>query len=322
MSGMTVDADRNEAGVSYDDAVRYWSAVPATVDGMLGGYGGPTSRVPRLDIAHSKRFLANFYPIVTPSLDAAEVRVEEAADGTKRRRLSQGSSAQTQTDAGDGIGRSDATDKHRKLRCVDCGAGIGRVSRDLLVHFADTIDIVEPCRPLCEAVLASEDTRSLQESGKLGNIHVCGIQDFDPTLPASQRSDRGYDILHDSRRHQDGGADRYDFIWNQWCLGQLDDDALIAFLKRCKTAIGSDVSANATEDNDDDDDNTHRYIFVKENVAGAGSKDIFDATDSSWTRAESSFLRIFEAAGLKVVRSSWQHGFPKELFRVKVWALK
>lgn len=310
MSEMTVDAALSPAaaaGVSYDDAVRYWSAVPATVDGMLGGYGSPASRVPRLDIAHSKRFLATFYPIVPErrTSSATTAAGEAGADRSKRRRLSQA----TQAD-----GAATAEKAPKKLRCVDCGAGIGRVSRDLLVHFADTIDIVEPCRPLCEAAATSADTRSLQDSGKLANIHVCGVQDFDPTVDATAATaaERGYDVIAVDNA-PDRGA-RYDFIWNQWCLGQLDDAALVSYLKRCKAAIGAGAGT-AEED-------ARRYVFVKENVTGPGAGDIFDVTDSSWTRAESSFLRIFDDAGLKVVRSSWQHGFPKELFRVKVWALK
>ncbi|BFZ55948.1 hypothetical protein PYCC9005_002989 [Savitreella phatthalungensis] len=257
--------------VSYTDAIQYWSNVPATVDGMLGGYGGPTSRVPRLDIAHSRRFLSSFYPV----LPHGQVR--------------------------------DPSQGSLPIRGVDCGAGIGRVSRDLLHEFVDSIDIVEPARPLCEALLSADETATLRNSGRLGSVHVCGVQDFDPRIrPGSKLDQRGYDVLH--QWSSDGDA-KYTFIWNQWCLGQLDDPALIAYLVRCKEAVaGGDAKVQS-------------LVFVKENVA-SGTEDIFDDTDSSWTRTEASWDRVFKQAGLKAVRSSWQHGFPKELFRVKLWALQ
>lgn len=42
--------------ISYNDAVKYWSSVPATVDGVLGGFGN--SVIPKVDIVGSNTFLS------------------------------------------------------------------------------------------------------------------------------------------------------------------------------------------------------------------------------------------------------------------------
>lgn len=42
--------------INYDDAIQYWSNVPASVDGVLGGFGEKTS-VPKADIIGSSTFI-------------------------------------------------------------------------------------------------------------------------------------------------------------------------------------------------------------------------------------------------------------------------
>lgn len=165
------------------------------------------------------------------------------------------------------------------MRTVDCGAGIGRVTRDVLLSFSTIVDLVEPCEPFTQVIRHGPDLSAAREEGKIGSVLTIGIQDFHPR------------------------EEWYGIIWNQWCLGQLSDADLIAYLKRCKCALA-----------------TKGLVFVKENVAQG--EDIFDEQDSSWTRSEASFLKIFKEAGLTVVKSSVQHGFPKELFQVKLWALR
>lgn len=331
------DQETGKPEPNHKAAVAYWSSQPATVDGMLGGYG--TGRVPRLDIAHSKLF-------VNQMVNAGQLRVscclgsgnkgiksnvntkDVMVNGTKRRKLSldrddtegtspdratagsadpastesinsveqdargeaaaetgqtgetetrqTGETEQTETEQTE-TGQTDQTDK---VYTLDCGAGIGRVTKDLLLSFSDVVEAVEPCGPFIETFRTRDDLKGYRESGALGTLHTCGIESFTP-----------------SRR-------KYRIIWNQWCCGQVNDSDLLRFLKSCKTGLKD----------------KHSAIFVKENVAP--TQDVFDEQDNSWTRTELHFLDLFKAANLKVVKSSWQHGFPKELFPVKLWALK
>lgn len=48
----------------YDKGIRYWNGIEATVDGVLGGFGGISSA----DVKHSRQFLAKI----------AGARIEEA----------------------------------------------------------------------------------------------------------------------------------------------------------------------------------------------------------------------------------------------------
>lgn len=96
---------------------------------------------------------------------------------------------------------------------------------------------------------------------------------------------------------------KYWLIWCQWCLGHLGDDALVAFLKRCVAGLQPGGT-----------------IVVKEN--NAPMEDDFDETDSSVTRTDDSLRIIFEKAGLRLIMNSLQRGMPKQLFPVRMYALK
>ncbi|KAI8982336.1 alpha-N-methyltransferase NTM1 [Mycotypha africana] len=81
----------------------------------------------------------------------------------------------------------------------DCGAGIGRVTKNFLlkVPFAK-VDVVEQAPSFVEQAKADYLKREIDE-GKIGNLYCQGLQDFVP---------------------EEG---RYDLIWCQWVLGHLTD---------------------------------------------------------------------------------------------------
>ncbi|TKA72664.1 hypothetical protein B0A49_05487 [Cryomyces minteri] len=98
----------------------------------------------------------------------------------------------------------------------------------------------------------------------------------------------------------------YDLIWNQWCLGQLTDTQLVQYLLRSKTTLTKGG-----------------WIVVKENMStDPAGKDIFDEEDNSVTRHDQSFMRLFSQAGLQVVATELQKGFPKALYPVRIYALQ
>ena len=99
---------------------------------------------------------------------------------------------------------------------------------------------------------------------------------------------------------------QYDLIWNQWCLGYLTDRQLVTHFERCKTAVAEGG-----------------WIVVKENMStDPHGKDIFDEVDNGVTRTDSGYRKLFEAAGLTIVISEIQKGFPKGLFPVRFYALR
>jgi protein N-terminal methyltransferase len=99
--------------------------------------------------------------------------------------------------------------RHERLkRAVDCGAGIGRITKGFLSKVAEVVDIVEPVEKLTRVVAEDGDFKSLRDEGRIGKIYNAGLEAWTP-------------------------ATTYTLIWNQWCLGQLTDAQLVDYLKRC-----------------------------------------------------------------------------------------
>ena len=95
-----------------------------------------------------------------------------------------------------------------KGRALDCGAGIGRITRYLLKRHYKNVDLVEQNKKFLEKA-----TEILCQDGNNDTKHeffCCGLQNFTPK------------------------PETYDLIWCQWVLGQLTDPHLIQFLERCK----------------------------------------------------------------------------------------
>lgn len=88
---------------------------------------------------------------------------------------------------------------------IDCGAGIGRITKFLLTRHFQEVDIVEPDEKFINSIKEFVGELSV----KLSNLYKVGLQEFMPVR-------------------------KYDVIWNQWVLGYLTDDDLIAYLNRCK----------------------------------------------------------------------------------------
>ncbi|XP_063288716.1 N-terminal Xaa-Pro-Lys N-methyltransferase 1 [Pelobates fuscus] len=145
----------------YCKAKKYWKDVPATVDGMLGGYGHISS----IDLSGSKKFLQRFI-----------------RDGSHK------------------IGTSYA---------LDCGAGIGRITKRLLLPVFKSVDMVD----ITDDFLSKAKSYLGEDAKRIGNFYCCGLQEFTPE------------------------PNRYDLIWIQWVIGHLTDAHLVEFLKRCKSGL-------------------------------------------------------------------------------------
>lgn len=181
-----------------DKAAEYWQNVPATNNGVLGGFG----HLHPLDIAGSSTFLSTFLPNLS------------------------------------------------KHRAVDCGAGVGRISRSLLCPRFDKVDLVEQ-----DAHFVEEAKRQIGSLPQMDRFLVEGLQTWTPE-PLS-----------------------YSLIWIQWVSSHLTNERYVEFLERCKSALLTSPS---------NDSQTISAIVVKENMANSGEY-IFDDEDSSVTRSEKVF---------------------------------
>nr|XP_002127135.1 N-terminal Xaa-Pro-Lys N-methyltransferase 1-like [Ciona intestinalis] len=94
-------------------------------------------------------------------------------------------------------------------RALDCGAGIGRVAKHLLLPIFKTVDLAE----LNSNFLEQARTYLGDASSRVGNYYCCGLQD----LKLKEKS--------------------YDLIWVQWVTGHLTDAHFVTFLNECKSAL-------------------------------------------------------------------------------------
>ncbi|KAK8744171.1 hypothetical protein OTU49_001030 [Cherax quadricarinatus] len=138
----------------YSDAAAYWDSVPATVNGMLGGF----AHLNLADISGSDTFLRSVFKMKNPP----------------------------------GHGRA-----------VDCGAGIGRITKHLLQKHFGKVDLVEQCQNFLDR--AKENFKG---SKKIGEFLCQGLQHFSPR------------------------PNTYDVVWCQWVLGHLTDADLEDFFRR------------------------------------------------------------------------------------------
>lgn len=87
----------------------------------------------------------------------------------------------------------EAEGKTGKGCALDCGAGIGRITKRLLLPLFDMVDMVDVTREFLD-----EAKRYLGADGKrVGNYFCQGLQDFVPE------------------------TGRYDVIWIQWVIGEF-----------------------------------------------------------------------------------------------------
>jgi len=188
-------------------------------------------------------------------------------------------------------------------RGVDCGAGIGRITKGFLSKHCTTVDIVEPIKKFTDEIFNGGNFVQEVEEGTIGDVYNVGLEKWEP--------EQG----------------KYWLIWNQWCLNHLTDADLISYLQRCSKAL-LQPTPSTTANSDSRSEAAPKtegggLIFIKENTSSS-AYDIFDEEDSSVTRSDEHFRQIFEKAGLEIVRTELQRGFPRTLglFPVRMYALR
>lgn len=90
---------------------------------------------------------------------------------------------------------------------LDCGAGIGRVSKNLLCPLFKTVDMVE------QDATYVDTAKSYINCSNMRHYYCSGLQSFVPQL------------------------NTYDMVWIQWVIGHLDDNDLVKFLRLCTSSL-------------------------------------------------------------------------------------
>ncbi|KAG7092517.1 hypothetical protein E1B28_008868 [Marasmius oreades] len=280
---------------NVSDGIAYWTSQPATVDGVLGGFG--SGSLPRVESLGSRLFLLSLFPELCTVPSAVKPL--------------------------------NVSSSRLPIRALDVGAGIGRVTRDTLLHLIPHVVLLEPVesfilQALSSARLSVSDHSiskhaqwpGLADKSKSVTFIQCTLQGCDPSHLLSESAKYlnrvGSMTSEDPMNDIDSG---FDVIWCQWCLGHLKDDDLIAFFKRSKIALRQDNGYPGRS-----------LIVVKENLcsdsSGGGPRTTFDEEDSSFTRSDAAWKTAFSAAGLEVVREQVQKGLPEGLYPVKMYGLR
>lgn len=221
-----------------------------------------------------------------------------------------------------------------RTRALDVGAGIGRVTADVLLHLVSDVVLLEPVGLFVEEALARarastrpgvpHSWKGIADQTKSVTILQGTLQEFEPMRPhRAEFLDR---VGYQSPRPTDDIEMGFDVIWCQWCLGHLSDPDLIAFLRRSHVALREKEKGRS-------------LIVVKENLCqnleDGSACTVFDEQDSSLTRfvspvmnnavlveiisrSDKAWKNIFDQAGLRLVQEQIQNGLPEGLYLVKM----
>lgn len=160
------------------------------------------------------------------------------------------------------------------FRAIDCGAGIGRVVKSVLINYFDEVDIVEQ-----EEKFVYTCNEEFKGESKVKDIYQASLQQFQ-------------------------FKKKYDLIWIQWCMENLEDKDLLSFLIRCKDALTK-----------------KGMIIAKENLSDE-DKEIYSSVDNSKVRTLSQLQSLFKKSGLIINRQFYHPNWPEDLLSVGVFVLK
>jgi len=166
-------------------------------------------------------------------------------------------------------------------RALDCGAGVGRVTENVLLHVAETVHLVEVSDRLLVKAKAKLSTNAARVE-----LTQASLREFAPP------------------------PDSYNLVWAQWVLGHLTDTDVVGLLSRCRASLRPGGA-----------------VGVKDNTASPGECDqcgkryLLDTENAAVIRTHNHMRHLFKLAGLKLVRSDVQTGFPEDLHPVRMYWL-
>lgn len=173
--------------------------------------------------------------------------------------------------------------------CVDVGAGIGRITKSLLLPRFGVVDMLEQNASYLDKSVGYIGP-SASGVGVVGRRMAQGMQDFDVV----------------DARTGDSSSERWNLVWIQWVIIYLTDDDFVSFIRKLLLCLAPGG-----------------IICMKDNIAPRGKKNgfVFDKSDSSIMRSDKYMKSLFERAGVRVISEAVQHDFPSDTFPVKAYAL-
>ena len=169
-------------------------------------------------------------------------------------------------------------------RVLEIGAGIGRVTKDLLSKYFNEIYLVEQDESFVKTA-----KQKLNDISSVKNI-ICS--------PMQKCFD------HENNKNLIPKDLKFDVIWIQWCIENIDDHDLVQMLKDCKSHL-----------------NERGMIIIKENVVEDNDSVTVNNIDYSRVRNDKLFKELFKQAGLKMFKHMRHPNWPEGFMDVSVFAL-
>ena len=170
--------------------------------------------------------------------------------------------------------------------CLDCAAGIGRVTEYVLSNFFNEIDLFEK-----DEKFVNKTKEIFKNNKKVKNIICSGIENFE------------------FKR-------KYDLIWIQWTLENIEDYDLIPFLKKCKDNLNDNgiiiIKENyyfsIEDESDNNDEHNKNFEYSKE--------------DFSKQRLDSFYINLFVNNGFKIIHHFINPNWPENIMPLIVYVLE
>lgn len=181
-------------------------------------------------------------------------------------------------------------------RCCDCGAGIGRITRDLLLPLGFTsCHLVDASARMLEA--APDYVNSSSSSSSSGGGDDAAV------VAAAGTTTHRCRYVHTGLQDYAPAPDSFDVVWIQWVIGYLTDGDCVRFLRRCGQSLRKGG-----------------VVCIKDNTSGTAEAFQLDRNDSSITRSLPYLQSLAAQANLRLVHLKMQTDFPEEIYPVPMLA--
>ena len=193
------------------------------------------------------------------------------------------------------------------ISCLDCAAGIGRVTEYVLSNFFQDIDMFEKNKSFVEKCKVK-----FLGNNKIKNIYECSLEEFE-------------------------FKKKYDLIWIQWCLENLEDEDLRPFLKKCYDNLNDngivivkenlyniDEEEEEEEENEDEEkekENKKEEDKEKNEVDKNNYEYKYNNKDFSKQRPDVFYINLFMECNFKIKLHFLNPNWPETLMPLCVYVL-
>ena len=167
-------------------------------------------------------------------------------------------------------------------KALDCATGIGRVTENVLLNFINEIDLVD-----FNEKFIDKCKNKFNKNNKIKDIYLSPLQNFKLKK-------------------------KYDLIWIQWCLENLEDEDISIFLNECYSHLNDDGKIIIKEnlcDIDDDEKGDNDYAFR------------YSELDFSKQRSDAFYINLFMKNKFKIKLHFLNPNWPENMVPLCVYVL-